>query len=66
MQTKKKTVEYKSVKKLQDLLINRCGNPSDPIIRLTASISHTQNQKTKSHTFTLDTCPYKDDPSNLS
>lgn len=63
---KRKKLELRSVKKLQDMLTAKCGNPSDPIIKVTVSITQTKNKKTKEHTFDVETNPYRNDASNLS
>ena len=48
------------------MLTAKCGNPAEPILKLTLSITQTQNKKVKVHTFTIETNPYKEDPSNLA
>ena len=61
-----KKLELRSVKKLQDMLTAKCSNPSDPILKLTMSITQTRNKKAKQHTFVLETNPYRKQESNLT
>ena len=63
---KRKKIEFRSVKKLQDMLTAKCGNPSEPILKLTLSIIQTQNKKSKAHSFVVESNPYKESPNNLT